>query len=96
MSYPSPGPAPDRGSIQTSAIWLIVVGFLCGGTLPAIFGIIALVQMDTDPYSARRMNKVGWIIFWILLALGILLVLAYFLIFGLVFGMTLIPMMGDG
>ena len=42
-------PAPDRGSIQTSAILLIVLGFLCGGWIPTIFGIIALVQMESDP-----------------------------------------------
>lgn len=34
-------PAPDRGSIQTSAILLIVLGFLCGGWIPTIFGITA-------------------------------------------------------
>ena len=34
-------PAPDRGSIQTSAILLIVLGFLCAGWIPAIFGIAA-------------------------------------------------------
>lgn len=34
-------PAPERGSIQTSAILLIVLGVLCGGWIPTIFGILA-------------------------------------------------------
>lgn len=34
-------PAPDRGSIQTSAILLIVLGVLCGGWIPTIFRIAA-------------------------------------------------------
>ncbi|MFC7457915.1 hypothetical protein ACFQS2_12035 [Brachybacterium sp. GCM10030267] len=84
MSYPPPGPpvpgysapVPDQESIRTSAIVLIVVGFLCGGMLPSIFGIIALVQADTDPYSARTMNKVGWIITWVLLGITVLALLA--------------------
>lgn len=96
MSYPPQGYSPDRGSIQTSAIWLIVVGLLCGGTVPAIFGIIALVQMDKDPQQARQMNKVGWIIFWVLLGLAIVGVVAYFGIMILVFGLAFIPVMLGG
>src|SRR5699024_9940836 len=58
---------------------LIVLGFLCGVGLPAVFGIIALVQMDSDPYSAQRMNKVGWIVFWAMLGLLVLFIIAYVL-----------------
>lgn len=86
-----PAPAPDQGSIQTSAIILIVVGFLCGAMIPAIFGIIALVQMNTDPASARTMNKVGWIIFWVILGLGILAVIAYVAFFAVMFGLAALP-----
>lgn len=98
MSYPgAPGqPSPDRGSIQTSAILLIVAGFLCGGTIPAIFGIIALVQMDTDPRSARQMNKVGWILFWVFFGLIILFVIAYFVIGGLILGAVMLPALVGG
>lgn len=96
MSYPPQGYSPDRGSIQTSAIWLIVLGFLCGGTLPAIFGIIALVQMDKDPQQARQMNKVGWIIFWVLLGVGLLIILAYFALGFLFVGLAFIPALSGG
>ncbi|MGP9537032.1 hypothetical protein ACT3SP_03430 [Brachybacterium sp. AOP43-C2-M15] len=78
-SHPQ-GPLPDRGSLQNSSIVLIVLGFLCGGTLPAIFGIISIVQLDSDPYSAKKMNKVGWILFWVLLALIIVGALLYILL----------------
>lgn len=88
--HPQPA-APDQSSIQTSAIILIVVGFLCGAMIPAIFGIIALVQMNTDPASARTMNKVGWIIFWVILGLGILAVIAYVVFFVVVFGLAALP-----
>ncbi|AXK45067.1 hypothetical protein [Brachybacterium saurashtrense] len=85
MSLPPPAPLPDRSSLQTRAILLIVFGFLCGGTVPAIFGIIALVQMDSDPYSAQKMNKIGWIIFWVMLGLAVLAILAYIAFFGVTF-----------
>jgi hypothetical protein len=84
-------PAPDHGSIQTSAILLIILGFLCGGWIPTIFGIIALVQMNTDPASARTMNKVGWIILWVILGLAVLAILAY-----VVFGLALFGIVGLG
>lgn len=94
MTYPAGGYAPDRSAIQRSAITLIVVGFLCGGTIPAVMGIIALVQMDSDPASARTMNKVGWIFFWVIFGLLLLFLLVYFGIFVLIMGAAFIPLLG--
>lgn len=91
MTAQPPAPLPDRSSLQTSAILLIVAGFLCGGTIPAIFGIIALVQMDTDPFTAQKMNKVGWIVFWVMLGLILLLVIGYLLVSVLMVGVMTIP-----
>lgn len=89
-------PPDDHRSIQTSAIALTVVGFLCGGGVPGIFGIIALVQMETNPSSARQMNKVGWIIFWVILGLGVLAVLAYILFFVVILGAVSMPILVGG
>lgn len=94
MTYPPQGPLPHRDSLQKNAIILIVLGFLCGSGIPAIFGIIALVQMDSDPYTAQKMNKVGWILFWVLLGVIVLAVVAYLLFTGLILGIAMIPMMG--
>ena len=77
---PRPAPPPDRSSIQNRAILLIVAGALCAGMIPAIFGIIALVQMDTDPQSARTMNKVGMIL---LIIIGAIFVITMVISFGL-------------
>lgn len=86
MTYPPQGPLPDRSSLQTSSILLIVVGFVCGGMLPAIFGIIALVQLDSDPYTAKKMNKIGWIVFIVMAALAIIGIILYILFFVVIFG----------
>jgi hypothetical protein len=96
MSHPLQGPLPDRSRLQTHAILLIVLGVVCGGMIPAIFGIIALVQMDSDPYSAQRMNKVGWIIFWVLLALAVLFVVVYVVFMVLILGVATLPVMMGG
>ncbi|WP_299303378.1 hypothetical protein [uncultured Brachybacterium sp.] len=96
MSYHPQGPLPDRSKLQSSAIILIVVGFLCGGTIPAIFGIIALVQMDSDPYSAQKMNKIGWILFWVMLALIVLFIIVYVVFMVLIFGVATLPFLMGG
>ncbi|GAA4527561.1 hypothetical protein GCM10023160_23980 [Brachybacterium paraconglomeratum] len=96
MSYHPQGPLPERSKLQTSAIILIVVGFLCGGTIPAIFGIIALVQMDSDPYSAQKMNKVGWILFWVMLVLIILFIVIYVVVVVLMLGAATLPFLMGG
>lgn len=96
MTYQPVGPLPDRSSLQTRAIILIVLGFLCGGMLPAVFGIIALVQIDSDPYSAQRMNKVGWIIFWVLLGLYLLFFIGYVLFNILIIGAFSLPLIMGG
>lgn len=89
---PRPAPAPDRSAIQTRAIILIVAGALCGGMIPAIFGIIALVQLDTDPHSARTMNKVGLIL---LIILGAIVVITLLVSFGLPLLLAAIAVIGS-
>lgn len=96
MTYQPVGPLPDRSALQTRAIVLIVLGFLCGSGLPAIFGIIALVQMDNDPYSAQKMNKVGWILLWVLLGLLVLFLIGYVLFILLFVGAFSLPFLTGG
>lgn len=96
MTSQPPEPLPDRNSLQTNSILLIVLGVVCGGTIPAIFGIIALVQMDSDPYSAQRMNKVGWIVFWVMLGLLVLLFVGVVLFNVLMFGAMSLPFLMGG
>lgn len=79
--YPGPlPPVPDRSSIQTNSIILIVAGLLCGFMIPSVFGIIALTELDKNPENARRMNKIGWIILIIVGALIVISVLATFVL----------------
>lgn len=91
-----PAPAPDRDSIRTNAIILIVAGALCGGMLPMVFGIIALVQVDTDPNSARTMNKIGWITLIVILVLLVLFFVVYIGFFVLVMGFAFLPFLSGG
>ena len=89
----APPPAPDRSSIQTNAIILIVVGVLCGGMVPMVFGIIALTQLDSDPESARRMNKIGWIVFAAIIGFSVLMLVLSFVLVPVFFGVALLPLL---
>lgn len=77
--------------MMNRSIWLIVLGFLCGGTVPGILGIVALVQLDTNPDSARQLLKIGWILFWILFALIVLFLIVYIGFAVLLMGAAMIP-----
>ncbi len=76
------------GDITFSAIALIVVGALCTSLIGSIFGIIALVQEKSDPESARRMLKIGWII-TLCFAAFTLIILAISFLLPLVMGLLL-------
>lgn len=87
---PARTPEPLRSKISNQSIALIVVGLLCG-TIPAILGIIALTQVDSDPASAQSLLKWGWILCGVILGL---LILAFVLSFILPF--LLIALAGLG
>lgn len=78
--YAPPQPPPDAGSIQGQAIAQIVLGLLCGGMIPAILGIVALVQMNTDPAGARKLLKIGWILFAVFAAIILVIVALQFIV----------------
>src|SRR5699024_12834934 len=98
MSFPptghlAPPPAPDRSSIQTNAIILIVVGVMCGGMVPMVFGIIALTQLDSDPESARRTNKIGWSVFAATIGFSVPMLVLSFAPVPVFFGVALLPLL---
>ncbi|WP_119724705.1 hypothetical protein [Brachybacterium endophyticum] len=83
---PAPVQYPERSSLQTQSIVLIVVGALCGGMIPTILGIIALVQLD-QPTTARSLVRWGWISLIIIAALIVLFLVASFLVPSLMIGL---------
>jgi len=77
---PAPyGPPPPK---NTSAVVLTVVSGIATLTccllgLPSlIVGIVALTRQPTDPRSAARLARAGWITFGVLLGLGVVGVVA--------------------
>lgn len=65
---------------KNNALVLIIVGALCAGVLPAIFGVLAYLKGDEDPHEARKMQKWGWIAFAIIWAISIILIIVYIVV----------------
>lgn len=63
----------DTAGIKRNALIACIVGFLCGGVIPGILGLLGYLKADTEPATARKFTKWAWIVFAIIWALNILL-----------------------
>lgn len=63
----------ERERIKKNALIAMIVGFVCGGLLPGIFGLLGYLKADTEPETARKFTKWAWIVFIIMWVLMILL-----------------------
>ncbi|MCL6423006.1 hypothetical protein Bequi_06320 [Brachybacterium sp. JHP9] len=81
MTYPAPQtPVPGAGNetIKKNALIAMIVGFLCGGVIPGIFGLLGYLKADQEPETARKFTKWAWIALIIMWVLTIIFVIIYF------------------
>lgn len=68
----APPPPPNASAIVLTVLSALAVmtGYCCIiGIGPLVFGILGITQNSTDPESAARMTKYGWITFGVMTAL---------------------------
>lgn len=75
MTVPTSG--FDIQKIKQNALIATIVGFLCGGAIPGVLGLLGYLKADTEPATAKKFTKWAWIVFGIMWALSILLIIAY-------------------
>lgn len=70
-SAPAGGPVGglDVEKVKQNALIAMIVGFLCGGVIP---GVLGLLKADTEPETAKMFTKWAWIVFAIIWVLNIL------------------------
>lgn len=86
VNYSQPSPAPHGGpgsnpqneAIKKNALIAMIVGFLCGGVIPGVLGLLGYLKADTEPETARKFTKWAWIAFAIMIALAIVITVVYF------------------
>lgn len=77
-SYDSSASAPGAGAldvarIKRNALIACIVGFVCGGILPGILGLLGYLKGDTEPATAKKFTKWAWIVFaiiWVITIVG--------------------------
>ena len=78
MTVPTSG--FDIEKIKKNALIATIVGFVCGGAIPDVLGLLGYLKADTEPATAKKFTKWAWIVFGIMWALSILFIIAYFII----------------
>lgn len=73
-SAPAGGPVGglDVEKVKQNALIAMIVGFLCGGMIPGILGLLGYLKADTETETAKKFTKWAWIAFGIMWVLNIL------------------------
>ena len=75
MTVPNTG--HDIEAIKKKALIWTIVGFLCGGVISGVLGLLGYLKADTEPETAKKFTKWAWITFIIMWVIAILAIIAY-------------------
>lgn len=67
----------DVEKLKKNALIATIVGFVCGGAIPGVLGLLGYLKADTEPATAKKFTKWAWIAFAIMWVLAIILVVIY-------------------
>ncbi|GAB4096956.1 MULTISPECIES: DUF2700 domain-containing protein [Brachybacterium] len=73
----APGMGLDSERIKKNALIAMIVGFVCGGVLPGVLGLLGYLKADQEPATAKKFTKWAWIVFAICWVLAIILIIIY-------------------
>lgn len=71
----------DIEKIKKNALIATIIGFVLGGAIPGVLGLLGYIKADQEPETAKKFTKWAWIAFIIMWALAILVIIAYIIIF---------------
>lgn len=75
MTVPNSG--YDIEKLKKNALIATIVGFLCGGAIPGVLGLLGYLKADQEPETAKKFTKWAWIAFAIMWALTIIFIIIY-------------------
>ena len=64
-------PATGNEALKKKGLIAMIVGFLCGGIIPGVLGLLGYLKADTEPVTAAKFIKWAWIVFAIIWVLNI-------------------------
>ncbi|WP_299300332.1 DUF2700 domain-containing protein [uncultured Brachybacterium sp.] len=73
----APNSGYDVEKIKKSALIATIVGFICGGAIPGVLGLLGYLKADQEPATAKKFTKWAWIAFIIMWILAIIFIVIY-------------------
>ena len=70
MTVPNTG--HDIEAIKKKALIWTIVGFLCGGVISGVLGLLGYLKADTEPETAKKFTKWAMILTIIVVALYVI------------------------
>lgn len=70
MTAPIPG--HDIAAIKKKALIWTIAGFLCGGVIAGVLGLLGYLKADTEPETAKKFTKWAMIVTIIVFALYVI------------------------
>lgn len=69
----APNSGYDIEGIKKKALIWTIVGFLCGGIIAGVFGLLGYLKADDEPQTAQKFTKIAMIITIVVIVLYVLL-----------------------
>lgn len=79
----------DIENIKKNALIATIVGFVCGGAIPGVLGLLGYLKADQEPDTAKKFTKWAWIAFAIIWGLSLLAIIAYIIFIVVVVGSSM-------
>lgn len=76
----APNSGYDIEAIKKKALIWTIVGFICGGVISGVLGLLGYLKADTEPVTAKKFTKWAWIAFAIIWVLSIIGIILYFVL----------------
>ncbi|ASK66415.1 hypothetical protein CFK39_11975 [Brachybacterium avium] len=73
----SPTSGYDIEKLKKNALIATIIGFVCGGAIPGVLGLLGYLKADQEPETAKKFTKWAWIAFAIMWVLAIILIVIY-------------------
>lgn len=80
MTVPNTG--HDIAAIKKKALIWTIVGFLCGGVISGVLGLLGYLKADTEPETAKKFTKWAMILTIIVVVIYVIIGIFYAIAIG--------------
>ncbi|HEX7351747.1 hypothetical protein [Brachybacterium sp.] len=80
MTVPTSG--HDIEAIKKKALIWTIVGFICGGVIAGVFGLLGYLKADQEPETAKKFTKIAMIITIVVVVLYVIVGILYAVLIG--------------